>query len=64
MYNYEFENLKDIAFETREAEDIENLVEYMKMYYRKLWNGHYWLVNNERIYPNIENGEIVSWEFD
>lgn len=48
-------------FEDMTAEEIG---EYLWENYREQFNGKYFVVNGERLYPVIENGVIESWEFD
>lgn len=58
--NYEYE-LEEMIEEGATAEEIG---EYMREYCRRQFNGKYFVVDNKRLYPIIEDGEIIGWEFD
>lgn len=42
----------------------EEIGEYLWAYCRRQFNGKYFVVDNKRLYPIIEDGEIIGWEFD
>ena len=56
--NYELENM--IA----EGATADEIGEYMWAYCRRQFNGRYFIVDGQRLYPIVEDGEIISWEFD
>lgn len=56
--NYELENM--IA----EGATAEEIGEFMWAYCRRQFNGKYFVVDGQRLYPVVEDGEIISWEFD
>lgn len=51
--NYEFDNMTP-----------NEIGEYLWDNCREEYNGKYFMVNNERLYPMYEGGVIVGWEFD
>lgn len=55
---YELENL--IA----EGAGVYEIGEFMWTYCRRQFNGRYFIVDGKRLYPVIEDGGIVGWEFD
>lgn len=56
--NYELENMIE------EGATAEEIGEYMWAYCRRQFNGRYFNIDGQRLYPVIEDGEIINWEFD
>lgn len=42
----------------------EEIGEYLWAYCRRQFNGKYFEVGSKRLYPVVEDGEIINWEFD
>lgn len=56
--DFELENMIE------EGATAEEIGEFMWTYCRNRFNGRYFYVDNKRLYPIVEDGEIISWEFD
>lgn len=56
--NYELENM--IADDA----SADEIGEYLWEYCRRQFNGKYFVIDDKRLYPVVEDGEITSWEWD
>lgn len=72
MTIYDYQELKEKALSTDTTQaDINNLGEWFEQYGNKYWNGEYYSVDNNRLYPIYqridddeleEQYEIVGYE--
>ena len=72
MNKYDYEELKEKVLSAKATqEDINNLGEWFEQYGDRYWNGEYYSVDNNRLYPMYrridddeleEQYEIVGYE--